>query len=125
MDKDSILAMPAGRELDELIAEKVFGYKHFAIDNPGSVFAEKIFRVGLGNEFTAENYSTDIAASWEVIDELTENVGIDVSIIFDISREYKVKIKDDGVIKSQIQCKTAPEAIAKAALLATLANNQA
>lgn len=76
--KDS--PMPAGRELDALVCEKVFGY---LVNRPDSGAEMRAFRIdgpvvrfeihGMGGELTTQipHYSTDIAAAWEVVEKLT------------------------------------------------------
>lgn len=113
MTRADVLGMQVGRELDSLVAEKVMGLKIYSRIGHNYLGKDGFYKI-------IREYSTDISAAWEVVEKLINDAGIDISIIFDISREYKVKITDDGVIKSKIQCKTAPEAICKAALLAVL-----
>lgn len=50
MNKDEILAMQAGSEIDTLIAEKIMG--------------------------VVENYSTDIVCAWKVVERIGE-LGLD------------------------------------------------
>lgn len=59
MTRDEILHMPAGRDLDALVFEKVFGQQIRKND--------VIFWPGLDH---MPNYSTDIAAAWEVAEKI-------------------------------------------------------
>jgi len=56
MNREDILNMPEGRELDALVAEKIFGItkKHWDF------------------EFTLRHYSTDISAAWEVVEKMCD-----------------------------------------------------
>lgn len=103
MTRDEILAMPAGREMDEMIARKVINRK-----------------IGIrAYDRRLPHYSTDIAAAWEVaeklgsfwIDHTVSDLGIDVEFFtsLDHSKERLVATAD-----------TAPLAICRAALLAVM-----
>ena len=62
MTRDEILNMPAGRELDVLVANKVLGIvptKWHPLENPW-------------DEIPLRPYSTDIAAAWKVVERLHE-----------------------------------------------------
>lgn len=59
-------AIPAGRELDALIAVNVFGAT--IIEQTDSVLIFYDYRARLNKEpFTVKHYSTEIAAAWEVV----------------------------------------------------------
>lgn len=80
----NIDAMPAGRELDALVAEKVMGwtacdaneaYPRWMHGDPGDEFAEAGRGRGCAPLTTAwrvpySRYSTDIAAAWEVVEKV-------------------------------------------------------
>ncbi len=74
MTRDEILNMKAGREMDVLVAKKVFGWK--LVKNKGE--AGGSFWTGHGGVFgdmhksQTPEYSTDIFASWEVIQKMHE-----------------------------------------------------
>jgi hypothetical protein len=96
MTRDEILAMKPGRELDALVAEKVFGWTywrskhgHWIIDTPDGRHFEPLFgKVRNYDPETSERlpdpnwwdglsdelpyYSTDIAAAWEVVARLRD-----------------------------------------------------
>lgn len=60
MTKEEILMLPAGPELDRLIAEKIFA-----------------------EHLTASPFSTDIAAAWRIVDKLrcvNDHVSVDVEM---------------------------------------------
>lgn len=114
MTREEILAMPAGRELDALVAEKVFG---------------KNIQWTFGDEWTdsypvdvddviVDHYSIDISASWELISNITDKS----------ERERCgpcVHVEHDGDWHARIgrvhaMANTAPLAICRAALLTTM-----
>lgn len=74
MTRDEILNMPAGREMDVLISDKVFGMR--LEKNYG--LAGGYYWVGNGVHFgerpanDVEEYSTDIAAAWKVVEKISE-----------------------------------------------------
>ena len=69
MDKDRILAMQPGRELDALVAEKVMGWVDLWTDGKSYMAYpphEQKMPVGEAERDPIWPYSTDIAAAWEV-----------------------------------------------------------
>jgi hypothetical protein len=111
MREDAILTMPAGREMDALIAEKVMrlkmeGSHHYWMNGAGAVAS-------------IPRYSTDIAAAWDVVEKLCDETGCDI---------VKVCKRDSELGRGYWSCifgqghesfgNTAPEAICRAALLA-------
>jgi hypothetical protein len=65
-----MLSMPAGRDMDALVAEKLMGWKYHPKWN---VFTSPN---GLENDgSTIPNYSTDIAAAWKVVEKMTKIKG--------------------------------------------------
>jgi hypothetical protein len=70
MNKDKILNLPAGREMDELIAIHVFGYNKLpppampSLQKPTSEGVEMLHFLG--------HYSTDIRAAWDVVEKIRE-----------------------------------------------------
>ena len=72
MTRDEILNMPAGHELNKLVAEHIFGMR--IEENHG--LAGGFYWVGNGVQFgdmrvqNVPDYSTDIEAAWEVVDKL-------------------------------------------------------
>jgi hypothetical protein len=98
MTHEEILNMPAGREMDALIAEKVMGVKLFCFCP-----------------------STDIAAAWQVVDYFAKKYG-DVCLEMVLvenetltGQEWCVSLRLDADIAL---ADTAPLAICRAALLA-------
>jgi hypothetical protein len=60
--RDEILAMPAGREMDALIAEKVMGVD---FENHSRSIMKRL-------DATLPYYSTDIALAWSVVENVYE-----------------------------------------------------
>lgn len=127
MTREDILAMVPGPELDRLVATEVKGITPY-IDSEGSfhnlyyVESKKAYRL-------IPKYSTDIAAAWEVVERINHHI-IEISKrekirgyvtyrvwVFTRSLEYPDECWDRLV---QVEGKTAPEAICKAALLSKL-----
>ena len=105
------------RELDALIAEKVFGWTHCAPNSPYDGEVTGVFfgtgRPHGGGTIPLPHYSTDISAAWEVV----EKVGL--------LNEYLLGCWDDGIwVVSDVDgnwyadAVTAPLAICLAALKA-------
>ncbi|PZD95205.1 hypothetical protein DNH61_11640 [Paenibacillus sambharensis] len=66
--------MEPGRELDALVAEKVLGWKQCSVEGTAKIaygkpsdFRDHEPRVRIGD------YSTDIAAAWEVVEKMRSN----------------------------------------------------
>ena len=126
--------MKPGRELDALVAEKIFDkqfyrapmtewrgryvYKEFW-DDPNSYYNEWHRSQEIGEwEYCGPNYSTDISAAWEVLGKFQlrlENVGYG-------DKKYHViihKFDEDGEFSEfDSFAETAPHAICIASLLA-------
>lgn len=112
--KEQIQGMKAGRELDALVVEKVFNKSITTTYGEDSVHTLDRLKVG----YLIQNYSTDIAAAWEVVEKLKEKgISIYVKAFLDT---YCVEAHSVGSSINKILADTAPEAICKAALLAIL-----
>jgi hypothetical protein len=96
MTRDEILNMPAGRKMDILVSEKVMH------DIPGQAMISL--------------YSTDIAAAWEVVEKMIEADGF-FQMYYASTGEWLVDLDTE---ENLIGEKTAPLAICRAALLATM-----
>jgi hypothetical protein len=79
MNKDEILNMPAGREMDALVAEKVLGWQWqqfkdyerlYILDSEMRRYGA--MRQGGETEYTSNlrEYSKDMGAAWEVVDQM-------------------------------------------------------
>lgn len=111
MTRDEILNMPAGRELDALIAEKVMGLKvDYEFDE---VLEPRVpFLVDKYDEWGyLPNYSTDIAAAWQVVERFESHCTMN-----NVHGIWECYLPDFAIGKD----KTAPLAICRAALLAVM-----
>lgn len=129
MTRDEILAMPAGREMDALVAEKIFGLKTYwreevvrerGITNRQETAVIKtlcvVSRTALFVQ--AYYYSTNIAAAWEVVER---NRGEAFTLLKSpIHGGYFASFvhKDEESVFAH----TAPLAICRAALLTVIGN---
>jgi hypothetical protein len=109
MTRDEILNMPAGREMDVTI-----GYHVMDLVAPPGVYPE---------------YSTDIAAAWEVVEKISEQKNAQVYICTNFSSEfgdtfyveiYKNWDGEQEQILTSATAETAPLAICRGALLAVI-----
>ena len=111
--------MPAGREMDVLVAERVMGLElremEIAIGGivggPGKIIKEKLWVPKNGPPGYVLNgclkeYSTYISAAWEVLEKFPR---------FDLSR-YRGKLYCIGIGDDETLAPTAPLAICRAAL---------
>lgn len=110
MTRDEILNVVASRDLDALISVKVFGkLPSFALDN-------------------FPHYSTDISAAWEVVEKLRDpsDDEPDFWVITDEGKKNGWTVSsywahhDGNIDNFHIRADTAPLAICRAALLATI-----
>lgn len=105
MTDEEISNISAGKELDALIAEKVF-------DNRGVTTAM------FGNMNAVKPYSTDIATAWEIVEKL--NMAVLTPKCFYAGGEYQnidqYTAESGGWFES---AETAPLAICRVALLVT------
>jgi hypothetical protein len=132
MKTDYIYNMPAGKEMDTLIAEKVMGLcAHDWKLTPNDDDYDSVCRVcqkchlefwGLrppayGCHYGS--YSTNIAAAWEVVEKMKEKGKLYLIVSDDTG--YKAEILlNDPVPMAIAQCDTAPLAICRVALLAVM-----
>lgn len=132
MNKEEILAMEAGRELDALVGLKL----GFVKPNVAEAFMTKSDELDQGSEkygmkSLLPKYSTDISAAWEVMDKLKEkhdHIGIYYSTC--IGKEWTCNITDlseqfdeegDFDVKDiSADAETAQLAICRLALLAVM-----
>jgi hypothetical protein len=125
MNRDEILAMPAGREMDALIAEKVMGW---TLGEPHEIHGWMMHGmvtvrdwVGSTNDAGITHIekwspSTDIAAAWEVVEKLGDK--FDELERGDGGEFWMCVVYPDGFIPCVARAETAPLAICRAALLA-------
>jgi hypothetical protein len=125
MTRDEILNMPAGREMDALIAASVMGWVNVSEVRPNLLTDV----IGKPPDFDYKDivphYSTDISVAWGIIDK-SECYIIDNQV----SQEESV----DGIkrVNAQVfigrwgyaEAETAPLAICRAALLAVVESEE-
>lgn len=132
MKTDYIYDMPAGKEMDTLVAEKVMGlcahdWKLISNDDDGVCrICQKCHLEFWGLRppvYGAHygSYSTDISAAWEVVEKLSQTYGVEVSL-YDKLASCKIlkEVKNDWkyeLIAEQIYEST-PLTICRSALLA-------
>lgn len=119
MNKDDILNMPAGREMDALIARNIIGLEES--HEPGWWWIN-----GMMEE--CPDYSTDIAAAWEVVEFLL-NSGYAPNLVNDDNGKWYLSFNGTQDLDTvtfvtaftdvpELWCESAPLAICRAALLA-------
>jgi hypothetical protein len=117
--------MPAGREIDVLIAEKVFGYDMASTERHSGKDCRKCFGSRedgyygwVDHKIEPLEYSDDIAAAWGVVEKLIE-IAQAVDVWWDDAypKEWEAECitKDDS---HYAQAETAPLAICRLALKA-------
>jgi hypothetical protein len=130
MTIDEIEKMEAGREMDALIAVKIFGYRCYKTKNPFDYFKkdDKIYdmvETGTKDGFTSvENlaeYSSSITAAWLVVEKLHSTPEEYFELYYDgNNHEAWMAHVRYGNTSTGI---TAPLAICRAALMTILSNH--
>lgn len=125
MTRAEILALPAGRELDMLVAEKVLGFQRGGLGgddpdywwcNPGYLNATPhSLRVA-----RTPRFSTDIAAAWQVVGKLcpSTNRAEPWFKLYTSSGSWMANFHREST--EDTAADTAPLAVCRAALLAML-----
>jgi hypothetical protein len=119
MNREEILNMPAGRKMDALIAEKVVGlrldweFAEFQNGEPSApTLRDKYDEIGV-----LPFYSTDISATWEVIEKMGD-------IAWSLASAWNLSGKRAGfsmwISGKSVIADTATLAICRAALLAIM-----
>jgi len=121
LTREKVLSMNPGRELDALVAEKVMGWKQveeFAemFDREGFLLGTTTWRDDEGDPAFLPEYSTDISATWEVIEKF-EGYKIWKSPFSDSFYEVILLTKSSSYIARGTSF---PEVVCKAALLAVM-----
>jgi hypothetical protein len=116
MTREEILAKPAGRELDTLVAEKVMGFHidRFTAHYDGLYEQCQVWIDAEGKSHNPRKLSTDISAAWEVVEELRKRY-FHIEIMTD-EKHWKVRTNSDEWVFAL----DAAESICKAALLAVM-----
>ncbi len=120
MTPEEIRQIKPGSELDALVAEKVMGWG-LRFKDRSSLDDHYWLEVDTGKLCATRKYfrpSTDISAAWQVVEKM---------IACSWTPEIKLELgwcawfhNDEASAYGDINSKTAPEAISKASLLATL-----
>lgn len=110
MTRDEILNLPAGRELDALISVQLFGVREFLDEDDAYYLGENQMPVRL------PDYSTDIAAAWEVVEKLKNVSGATIGVRVHPTAGYSINVYQLGM-NYWPTADTAPLAICRAALL--------
>ena len=82
MTRDEILNMPAGREMDSLVAEKVMGRPKLELQDARCPYCGEEMHYTIERAWCMDckewryspykEYSSDISAAWEVVEKLFE-----------------------------------------------------
>lgn len=125
--KPEIDEMPAGREMDALVAEKVMGLTILRADGYEARGLDlKKFPDGWDYKFkdgvVLPAYSTDIAAAFEVVQQIisTKNCGCDLSCTNHYPDIYGAMVMFPGILRGPVFGDTFAEAICRAALKVSL-----
>lgn len=110
--------LPAGRELDALVAEKVMGWTMLA-SCPMHISGCSTAGIAPGQQYSSHvpDYSTSIEAAWQVVGKIT---ALDSTHIFVLRRFYDGWHCAFGAISYEAD--TAPLAMCRAALQAVEAS---
>lgn len=121
MTKEEILVMEAGRELDTLVAEEIFGMRVYRNPHDWQTYLPR------GNAQRLKKYSTTASAAWLVWLAVTKDHPEDWAIYSDSNSEVTVEhYPDDYKGNRESWCGDFrvdglfPEVMCKAALLAVL-----
>lgn len=116
--------MQAGREMDALIAEKIFGLKvEWEIEYLGEqIPSSKQLADKYDENGILPLYSTDIAAAWEVVEGVREKFNLLMNVhpysLVAANGGYRVSVNDLHIELDYTTADTAPLAICRAALKA-------
>lgn len=126
LNRDKILSMPAGIDIDILVAERILGWRWYAnhekimrwIGKPDcrAELADLSLPIGI---LSVMEYSLDINVAWYVVEKLKED-GWDVSIAWEDNLWSCDFIKNHGEKWYGTTSSTAPLAICLASLLTTI-----
>jgi len=117
MTRDEIIKMPAGKELDALIAEKVLGYQKLSF--PAMPKYQRPSENGIQALYDLPDYSTKIHAAWEVLEKM-ESLGFAWELATDLNSVWCefANVHDHTKYINANGNSSAPFAICRAALLA-------
>lgn len=116
MTRDEIMNIPAGRDMDKLIAEKIMALTgiRWSTSYPTDwIYSNGEYVVGKNLGWDAlPRYSTDISAAWEVVEKLRHRGLFQINVWH--NDMCQVNLSNCDAVVSE----TAPLAICRAALLA-------
>lgn len=131
MTREEIMNMPAGREIDDLMATKVLGFRKEISSTMIGYGGKPVYQYCEGilvryKGVFLPHYSHDIEAAWEVVKNIVGNKGFkldqfDLSYIHDGENTFAWVCTFDnhgGSLEDMTDADTAPLAICRAALLA-------
>lgn len=129
LTRDEILNMPAGREMDALIAERVMGHE---VNRQAQLFAHGLYYADMSEGIVRlQDYSTNMGAAWDVVEKLENG---DEILQIGLRRSRAVNQWNCWLIgkmdqypcapASDVYEDTAPLAICRAALLATMQDRE-
>lgn len=111
LTREQVLAMGAGREVDALLLQRVFGINCGSKQGYDELIDE--------NGSVVPIYSADISAAWKVVKHLSKKYGVNVYEDEGAPCECKLH-KWSSEPNHEAEAETAPLAICRAALLTTL-----
>ena len=137
MNRDEILNMPAGKEMDALIATEIMGRETVELQDAFCPYCGEEMRFCGTRSWCSQckewryspymEYSTDIAAAWEVVLHEMDKGGCPNlvndddghwALSFDGTNNILCTMQTSFIDDPRLWCDTAPLAICKAALLA-------
>jgi hypothetical protein len=107
--------MAIGKGLDTLVAEKVMGWEV----HEGYCVTKNGLRTWEETSYKGFSPSTDISAAWEVIDKMKFNGG-NSFVVLSTEKWVSAEVTLPDGSKVEATALNAPEAICKAALMATI-----
>jgi hypothetical protein len=122
MIRDEILGMEAGRKLDILVAEEVMGWKIHCQNTAWYVYANEEFSLCEQKQADYDwSPSRSISQAWQVVEKMQK---VMISKYGNDKWHVVIDTGENGRTFGEGYGKTAPEAIAKAALLAVMEANE-
>ena len=98
MTKDEVLNVEAGREMDALVAERVMGWSRSRWAPIDSLLPPKDDKKRIeGHTYYVPLFSTDIAAAWEVVEEMNKTYHWRISSPFIPGEPYFAGLTPHGV----------------------------
>jgi len=107
-------------KIDQLVAEHVMGFKLRTVNFAYSRAEKRTIDDDGRHDSAIKDYSTDIAAAWEVVDKMIEDKEFSFNMMLHNTMGYKIAFTNESEDYHTIECcrHTIPIAICKAALKA-------